>query len=149
MTGYTLEECLKIDIFKFLTPESGMKVKQILEEELIFEQKGAPPGRIRIIEVTAYHKNGSIIWLELLPSFLRDEKGKPIGIVVVARDISDRKKTERLTAGHINELELLLKISTALRKANNIDEILPIFIDETLRLFNSEAGLVLLYNPKR
>ena len=39
-------------------------------------------------------KDGSIIWSEVKASFLRDEQGRPVGILGVTRDISKRKKAE-------------------------------------------------------
>jgi putative nucleotidyltransferase with HDIG domain len=39
-------------------------------------------------------KDGSTVWVEGKVSFLRDEEGRPVGIIGVARDISERVQTE-------------------------------------------------------
>ena len=41
-----------------------------------------------------YHKNGHLIWVEAETNFLRDDHGKPIKVISVSRDISERKKAE-------------------------------------------------------
>jgi diguanylate cyclase (GGDEF)-like protein/putative nucleotidyltransferase with HDIG domain len=41
-----------------------------------------------------YCKDGSTIWTEMNMTFLRDSDGKPVGLLGVTRDISERKKAE-------------------------------------------------------
>ncbi len=45
------------------------------------------------------------------------------------------------------ELEAVSKISSALRAVQTLDEMLPIFLDEVLALFNIPAGNISLYDP--
>ena len=46
----------------------------------------------------------------------------------------------------LNDLEVINRISTALRSTKSLDEILPIFLDETLKLLQSEHGSLWLYD---
>lgn len=49
--------------------------------------------RIRTLQLEFVHKNGSIINMESTNTFIRDSNGEVIGILGVARNISDLKKT--------------------------------------------------------
>ncbi len=54
----------------------------------------ADPDRIRILEVEQYRKDGSIVLMENHLSFMRDEAKKPVGIISVSHDITERKRAE-------------------------------------------------------
>lgn len=95
LRGYPLKEVQKQTLEQILTPDSLKKAMAVYEEELKKEKTGKyDPKRSRILELEHYRKDGSTIWLETQVSFIRDEKLKPIGILVVSRDISERRKIE-------------------------------------------------------
>ncbi|MHB8138726.1 MAG: sensor domain-containing protein [Smithellaceae bacterium] len=95
MRGYTVEEAKAQTIEQVMTPESLQIVAQTFEEEMKLEANGtADPGRNRILEMEQYRKDGSIIYLETSLSFMRDSAKKPVGIISVSRDITERKKAE-------------------------------------------------------
>lgn len=52
------------------------------------------------------------------------------------------------TQRRLKELEVVNKISIALRSAIELADMLPIILDETLQLFNLEAGAIWLYEPE-
>ncbi|HEX7587545.1 MAG TPA: GAF domain-containing protein, partial [Anaerolineae bacterium] len=51
------------------------------------------------------------------------------------------------TRQRLNELEAVNQISTALRTAQTLDEMLPILLEVTLNVLQANAGSVWLYNP--
>lgn len=145
LTGYTSTEGIGQSIYKFMPPESVNKIQEVIAEEMTLEQKGAPPERTKHIELPIYHKNGSLIWIDLTSTFLRDEKGIPHSILTIFHDISERKKREEEMNLKLKEFETLLKTSTALRKAHTEEEMFPVFLDEVLGLLNCEVGAIFLY----
>lgn len=93
--GYTVEEALSQSLEHTLTKESFQKACGILTEEMTLEKKGeADPCRSRLLELEAFHKNGSTISIESKLSFIRDKNLKPTAILNVSRDISERKRAE-------------------------------------------------------
>ncbi len=93
--GFTVEEAMNMTLDQVLTPESLRNLLTIYKEEMRLEDTGtADPKRIRRLEIEGYKKDGSIIWLESSVSNHRDEENKPIGILAVSRDITDRKQAE-------------------------------------------------------
>lgn len=57
-----------------------------------------------------------------------------------------RKRVERETRRRLAELEAVNRISTALRAAQTLDEMLPRLLDETLALLDTTAGVIWLYD---
>jgi PAS domain S-box-containing protein len=95
MRGYTAEEAVAQTLEQVMTPESLQIVAKVLEEEMKLEASGtADPGRIRILEVEQYRKDGSIVLMENHLSFLRDETQKAVGIISLTSDISERRRAE-------------------------------------------------------
>jgi PAS domain S-box-containing protein len=95
MRGYTPEEALAQTFEQIMTPGSLQISAKVFEEEMKLEADGtANPDRIRIVEVEQYTKDGSIVLMENHLSFMRDEAKKPVGIISVSHDITERKKAE-------------------------------------------------------
>ena len=102
MRGYSVDEAMALSLEETLTPDSLEKVTKVLEEELVREAAGnSDPNRSKTIEIEQYCKDGSSSWAEVTTSFLRDEGGKAVGLLGVTRDISDRKRAERLDQAKI------------------------------------------------
>jgi PAS domain S-box-containing protein len=51
------------------------------------------------------------------------------------------------TRRHLTKLEAVAKVSTALRAAQSLDDMLPLLLDETLAVLNAEVGAIWLYDP--
>ncbi len=95
MYGVPAEEVINQPAHQSLTPESLGHALHVFSEELALEESGtADPNRTRTIELEEYRKDGSTIWVESTLSFLRNEMGKPIGVLGVSRDITRRKQAE-------------------------------------------------------
>lgn len=96
IAGYSVEEALSKNVSDILTPDSFSLVMKAMEEALVLEESvgkdgyDAPP-----LEVKVYHKNGSILCAEVSRVFLRNAEDKPIGILIVLRDITRRKLAEK------------------------------------------------------
>jgi putative nucleotidyltransferase with HDIG domain len=64
-------------------------------DQMALESSGtADPARTVLIELEENCKDGSTIWVEVAASFLRDNNFKPIGILTLTRNITDRKQAE-------------------------------------------------------
>ncbi len=104
--GFTVEEILSQRPEDQLTPESLALAIRVLSEELEREGSGGEDlFRARTIEVESRCKDGSTTWSETKLDFVRDSDGKPVGVLGVSRDISDRKRSEEELA---NTQSLLL-----------------------------------------
>jgi two-component system sensor histidine kinase EvgS len=89
---------------------------------LTSEFSGEPidPYRSRIVEVKVYHKNGGTVWLEITATFIRDENGKPTGLLLAGRDINARKKAEEEKAKLEEQLLQAQKMESVGRLAGGV-----------------------------
>jgi len=96
MRGYTVEETMEQSLEQVMTPESLQISAKVFEEEMQRETSGtADPNRVRTLELEEYRKDMSTVWVEVTLSFLRDADGRPIGILSLSRDITERKRAEK------------------------------------------------------
>ncbi len=125
--GYTPEEMLALPIEKVLAPKSLEHTANILADAFVWEPASdAAPDKNVILELEVYHKNGSIVWVETSAKALRDITGKPVSILGVTRDISERKKSEAALRESEERYRLL---------ADNISEVIYIIDLDSLRHF--------------
>jgi diguanylate cyclase (GGDEF)-like protein/PAS domain S-box-containing protein len=95
--GYTVDEFMAQTIDHIFTPESLVVAGKLLVEELKKDKDPkADPNRIRTFQSEHYHKNGTLVWMESSLIFIRDASMKPISILGVSRDITERKKSEEV-----------------------------------------------------
>jgi PAS domain S-box-containing protein len=95
LTGLTAEEQMNRSIEEFIPQSSLEMILKVFIEEMAAENDAtSDPHRNRILEFEEYTKEGETIWVEGQMSFLRDARGKAIGIVGVSRDITSRKLNE-------------------------------------------------------
>jgi PAS domain S-box-containing protein len=93
---YSAEEAMSLSVEETLTPSSCELVMDIFSQELALEdsREEHDTARTRTFEVEQLCKDGSTVWGEVTASFLRDKDGKPVGVLGVTRDISERKKAD-------------------------------------------------------
>ncbi|MGD0822793.1 MAG: PAS domain S-box protein, partial [Desulfomonilia bacterium] len=96
ITGYTPEEIQNLRPEQLLTSSSYALAAQVLSEELAKENSGEAidPDRPRTMEFELIRKDGNTVWIEFTATFRRDDEGKPMDILGVSRDITERKQTE-------------------------------------------------------
>jgi PAS domain S-box-containing protein len=93
--GFTPEERMLQNVEDQLTPESLEFARRRLFEELSIErEQGIQEGKSVLVELDYYHKNGSIVCLQTVVTFIRDEKGEPIGLHGISRDVTELARTQ-------------------------------------------------------
>ncbi len=97
MRGYEPEEVLKQQpIEQVLTPSSRdialNNLSEIMELEKSGRREEVPLSRTLQLEM--WRKDGTTLWTDVRFSFIRDENQRPIAIMGVTRDITERKRAE-------------------------------------------------------
>ena len=85
--GYTPEELQASSAFEQIHPDDRERVMRAAED-------AQRSGMGKTLEYRLRHKNGSWLVLESTSSVIRDAKGEPEKLVVVNRDITERKRAE-------------------------------------------------------
>lgn len=114
LTSYSVEEMHMMELREILAPESFALVREILLEELRLEyQPDLEPSRARTVDLKLVRKDGSTVWCEARMSFLRDHRGRPKGVLGVARDISSWREAQ----------EALVATEDRLRRAQRLEAV--------------------------
>jgi len=146
LLGYSAEQIMGKNWFAMvlLQPEGMEKVypvfRQIMQGEL---------DAVRYFEnelLTASGKRRLIAWHN---NYIHDANGHVIGTLSSGMDITERKEMEEALRQRLLELEALYTVSSALRSAETLDEMLTILIDETLKILGTEDGAVCLYHSTK
>lgn len=93
LRGYTAAEVLQEHISDSMTAESARLVQEQITSSRKLVEQGLPYPEF-VAELEQWHKDGHTIWVEIKTSAIYDEDGQFIGIVGVARDLTERKKAE-------------------------------------------------------
>ncbi|MDC0936818.1 PAS domain S-box protein [Pirellulales bacterium] len=97
--GYALEEMIGKSVAKLAPPERGKEWGQIFQRL----RRGEP---VEQVETEGLCKDGSRRQVSLTISPIRDAQGKISGISTIARDISERKRTEQALSDSEERLRL-------------------------------------------
>jgi PAS domain S-box-containing protein len=93
--GYTSEEFTQLRPESIFPPQSLKYAKALIREALETDKEPtADPLRSRTVELKQYCKDGTIIWIEVTAKFIRNNAHRPVSILGVSRDITERKTAE-------------------------------------------------------
>jgi len=95
LRGYTVAEILAQPIEASLTPESALRVREAMQDKLSRIAAGDLGDLTTVSEVDQPRRDGTIVHTEVVTTYLLDDSGKPVSILGVSRDITERKKAER------------------------------------------------------
>ena len=92
LLGWSREELIGQHYRQILTPKAAAQMEERISELLRGER---PPTYAPTIEIEAKRKDDGIVPLEARDDVLANAQGKPVGIMLMARDNTARKELER------------------------------------------------------
>ncbi|RPJ81790.1 MAG: PAS domain S-box protein, partial [Deltaproteobacteria bacterium] len=142
LTGFTVEEALALSFEESMTPSSFNEAMKAIDEDLEMHKKGQnPQDRSRTVEIEFKCKDGSTIPTEVEGNFLYDSSGQPEGFIGIARDITERKNTEKRQMFQRN-------LAIALNKTSTLDETVTEILSNLFQLDEFDSGGVYLFDEK-
>ena len=89
LRGLTVKEAMAERLEDIFSPSSFQALVEAFEEGMVAEATGLKdPSRSWTVELEEYCKDGSLIWVDIRAGLLRDQDGRPVGLVGVTRDIT-------------------------------------------------------------
>ncbi len=142
--GYSAEELNTTSPAEQIHPDDLARVLEAAE-------KARRTGRGERLEYRIHHKNGSWLVLESTANVIVGPKGENEGLVIVNRDITDRKRAEEMLAHHAfhdgltnlpNRVLFLDRLSRAIAVSRRHDlKFAVLFIDiDGFKVFNDSLG---------
>lgn len=113
--GYTPEELLSLKPKDVLTSKSYRKQIKAMQKEISTGGKSSGT-----LQLDAVHKDGHIFPIEIHATFIPNKKGEPVEILGVARDITERKKTEMKLKNSYKQLRNLSRHLQSVREDERI-----------------------------
>ncbi len=92
LRGFDPEDVVGTSASHTLTPPSWKTAMETFAE--VMEREKTEPVISRTLELEMKRKDGTIVWTEVKASFIRNEDQRPVRILGVTRDITDRKRVE-------------------------------------------------------
>ena len=99
MSGYSEEELLGMPFKKISAPDGIEKVMQYFGEIFLTDKTGKP------FLWNLVKKNGEQGFFEIVASSIRDKQGKPIGFRGIGRDVTERKRAEKVLQQTLDSLK--------------------------------------------
>lgn len=96
--------------------------------------------RVEHFETVRRRKDGTLVDLSLTISPIRNASGTIIGASKIARDITDRKRWERLQHRHSQRLSLLNRVARELQKDLDLERIVQTVVDLATDLADAKWG---------
>ncbi|HEV8427446.1 MAG TPA: PAS domain S-box protein [Pyrinomonadaceae bacterium] len=133
ITGYSVEESLKLNALQVIAPEYRELAKSMLERKCAGEKTAA-------YEIEVISKDGRRVALEI-NSRLNYQNGIPVGVQGIARDITTRKRAEK-------ERAVISEIIESLNRTHNLDEFLKCVHQSIGKVLYAENCFVALYDKE-
>jgi diguanylate cyclase (GGDEF)-like protein/PAS domain S-box-containing protein len=133
MHGFAVSEMLHQQAQMFYTPELiETEVRPFIEQVV---EHGRHRGELRNC-----HRDGTLFSTETTSVLVRDDQGTPVGLMAVARDISDRKRAEEALRHSEERFRALVQ--------NGSDIILVLGVDREVRYISPSVQRVLGYGSE-
>jgi PAS domain S-box-containing protein len=149
-SGFTQEELYGMSLGQQVAPASLQVALEVIAKELTPErlaQKDLPIATT--LELELYRKDGSTLWVEANVRLVRDNDGKPVGLLGVARDITRRRQAEKELQARQQFLILLHEITRAALESENLSSMLQVLADHLGALIDANHCYITLWDDAR
>jgi PAS domain S-box-containing protein len=152
LTGYSPEETMSQDVDRWVAPSSRDFVSKSFAWALDKAKSGIDlPRAMRTATLEMLRKEGGTVWAEIRIDFLRNASRQPMGILGVARDITDRRIAE-MELERRSQLETLItEISTAFIgiSTDYIDQGIQNALESISRFTGVDCSYIFMFNEDR
>ncbi len=100
-------------------------------------------------EVTHHSRDGRPISMDSSVSLICDDEGRPSCIVIVNRDITARKESEKKLKRRGDEMAALYEIGQALNRHLSLNDVLSVIHTQVGRLMPARNFYIALYDPAK
>lgn len=129
MHGYSKkDELIGKNVYDLVAPENKEKAKKDFKK--VVKVGGIKGGVYKVLK-----KDGTFFYQELNVSLLKDSEGNPKAIISIARDITERRKSELENKQKAEDLSLLNLLNKAVNRGDSLSDIINLMTKETTKTF--------------
>lgn len=137
--GYSADEAIGQSVL-LLIPE------ELQDEEPHIIGRIRDGQRIEHFETRRRRKDGRLIDISLTVSPVRDAEGRVVGASKIARDISERKRSEATLARRMKEQSALYRLTEKLYRADSLDRVYDAGLDAIIDALGCDRASILLFD---
>ena len=131
--GYTPEDLIGNNYQMFIAPEDRPRIREAFQRTL-------ETGSVRDVVCRCIRKDDTLFEAEFSTSLIRDEHGNPEAVIVVGKDVTERREMERALDDYRKELEARVTERTA--ELKQVEE------SQRILLENSIQGILVFQDNK-
>lgn len=105
-------------------------------------------GSVASLEAVVFTAGGRDLPVEMSASPLVGDRREPVGVVLIVRDITERKRAEHEVLRHSKRVEALHAISIAVNQTRDLDEMLRSVLEKVLEVMAMDGGHIHLFNQE-
>ncbi len=139
--GYSRAEAMQLRIDEISSGEPGYT-----QEDAVEWMRKALAGQPQLFSWQAKHKDGTLFWVEV--NMRAAQFGGEERIIVVARDITERKQAESALSQRAREFTALYETASSLVEKQDMSNRLELIADRAAELLDSSLGFVYLLDPE-
>ena len=114
-------------------PETKDAIERMLQRE-----------KIQSFETRRFTKDRKLLDIQLSSSVFEDRYGKPVGNIVILRDITERKQAEANRAAELNKFQALYDLAVAMTAQRSLDENLSLVVEKSRALLGTDTSYIAL-----
>lgn len=137
--GYPPNSFVGRSLLDLFHPDDRADAARLLERII------AQPGNNQEAVFRLLHHDGSWRWMEGYVTNLLDEPAVH-AIVINYRDVTERQRAEEELKRRLADFEAVNQLSSVMRAAHSLNELLPIVLDSTLDILHKSTGSLWLYD---
>jgi PAS domain S-box-containing protein len=140
LLGYETERFFGTDFFERVHPDDLLELQNVMRE--LLRQAGTTVS----VDLRIKHQNSSWVWVE---SSMQNSLDEPAvrGIVVNARNITERKLAEERIYRQVQRLNALRTVDMAITTSLDLRITLAVLLEHVISQLNVHAADILLLNP--
>ncbi|HEX5220064.1 MAG TPA: PAS domain S-box protein [Verrucomicrobiae bacterium] len=139
--GYTAEEAIGKPIGLIIPPDRQ-------GEEAVILDRVRHRRPVEHYETVRRHKNGALLNISLTVSPIVDASGKVVGASKIARDITERKRTDDSLKRRAAELLALYQLTDQLNRAASLTDVYRAALDAIISAIRCDRASVLFFDEK-
>ena len=137
--GYSREELLGKVAYELLLDQEDRSL-------LIEKNRTRTEHKSDEYEIRMKTKSGEWIWMRISGAPVVDRQGNVIGSIGINTDITERKRSDEELKRRLADFEAVNRLSTAMREAQNLSQLLDIVVDTVLEMLDTTRGSLWLYD---
>jgi PAS domain S-box-containing protein len=114
LRGYSVAEVMNQTMDQVMTPESAQAAYLAFVEQMkILEENPSARPEPGMVDVELLCKDGSTVWTEIKSGFIYGTDGRPVGVMGIIRDISERRQMTNELINARDRAEVSEKLKSA------------------------------------